>query len=148
MTHVRMFFALLCTLLLTLTVGVCVAGSAASATKSASKPMSKTAAKPATAQKKTGQQAKKASAKSDVLARAEELSGTVSFISPSDKEVTLIGANGVPYDFDLTRSTSVELAGKKVKANELTGEKEKQATIRFLPTARGNMAQSVQVSSS
>jgi len=148
MTDVRTFFVLVCTLLLTLTVGVCVAGNAASATKSSSQAVSKTAAKAATTQKTTGQQAKKASAKSDVLARAEELSGTVSFISPSDKEVTLIGANGVPYDFDLTRSTSVELAGKRVKPSELTGEKEKQATVRFLPTARGNMAQSVEVSSS
>jgi hypothetical protein len=81
-----------------------------------------------------------------VLAPAEELSGTIGFVGPSDKEVTLIGANGVPYDFQLSKATKVDFAGKEIRATELGQENHKQATIRFLPTVQGNLAKSVDIS--
>ena len=83
-----------------------------------------------------------------MLASAENLSGTISSVDPSDKEVTLIGSNGVPYNFDLTKGTHIDASNKKIGANELAGESHKQATIHFLPTAHGNIAESIQISAS
>lgn len=82
----------------------------------------------------------------DVLAPAENISGTIAMIGRSGKEVTLIGSNGVPYDFDLTGKTKVEAANQRIAWNELSSETHKHATIHFLPTANGNMAETVQIS--
>ncbi|HZC22648.1 MAG TPA: hypothetical protein VE866_04855 [Candidatus Binatia bacterium] len=90
---------------------------------------------------------KSSSAKSthDVLAPAEDLSGTISFIAPSDKEVTLTGANGTPYDFQLTRTTRIELAGRRIRETELVNEDHKRATVRFVPTGQGNLVQTLEI---
>jgi hypothetical protein len=98
------------------------------------------------ANKATTEMSKKSSpAKSmhDVLAPAEDLSGTISFIAPSGKEVTLIGANGTQYDFRVTRTTRIDLAGRRISETELANENHKQATVRFLPTSQGNLAQTL-----
>jgi hypothetical protein len=90
------------------------------------------------------QQSKKPA--SHALARAENLSGKISTIGSSGKEVTLMGANGVPYDFNLTSKTKIEAGNHKIPASELTNETQKQATVHFVPTARGNMAETIQIS--
>jgi hypothetical protein len=81
----------------------------------------------------------------DVLASSEDLSGTISFIAPSDKEVTLMGANGTPYDFRITSTTEIDMAGRKINETELANENHKQATVRFLPTSQGNLAESIKI---
>jgi hypothetical protein len=149
MYKVTRFIALFASFVLTFGV----AGSLAAATsrsKDSSKTVSKMSVKPSPAAHSTTEHMKTSSIRgmNHVLASAEELSGTIAFIGPSDKEVTLVGANGIPYDFQLTRKTKVELAGKKIGATEFTGENHKEATIRFLPTSRGNMAESVNISAS
>jgi hypothetical protein len=147
MRSLRIFLVFLCSFVLP-AVGVSLAANASFSKKSSTKPTSKMAAKNNTAQKKAAQPAKKSSAKNKehALASAEELSGTIGFVGPSDKEITLIGANGVPYDFQLSRTTKVDLAGKKIGATGLVQESHKRATIRFLPTAQGNLAKSVDIS--
>ncbi len=80
-----------------------------------------------------------------VLAPAEDLSGTIAFIAPSDKEVTLIGANGTPYDFRVTPTTRIELPGRRVSEMQLAGEDHKLATVRFLPTSQGNLAETLEI---
>lgn len=82
----------------------------------------------------------------NVLAPAENLSGTISMIGRSGKEVTLLGSNGVPYDFDLTNKTKIEMGSHKLPLSQLPSETHKQATVHFVPTARGNMAKSIQIS--
>ena len=86
--------------------------------------------------------------KPHALASAEDLTGTISLVSPADKTLTLLGANGVPYDFQITRKTQVELGHKTVAANELPGEEHAHATIHFVPTSRGNLAQSIRINAS
>jgi hypothetical protein len=98
-----------------------------------------------TSKSTTTPKAKENVKKSDVLASAEDLSGTITIVDPSEKEVTVV-ANGVPYDFDLTRKTRVELSDKKIGVNELASETHKQATVHFVPTSRGNLADSIQIS--
>jgi hypothetical protein len=80
-----------------------------------------------------------------VLAPAEDLNGTIGFIAPSDIEVTLIGANGTPYDFRVTPTTKIELAGRRVSEMQLSGDDHKLATVRFLPTSRGNLAERLEI---
>jgi len=103
-----------------------------------------TTAKNTTANHAKAEHAKKSA--TDVLAKSEDLSGKISTIGSSGKEVTLLGANGVPYDFDLTRKTNIEVGNHKIPASGLTTESHKQATVHFLPTARGNMAESIHIS--
>jgi ABC-type oligopeptide transport system substrate-binding subunit len=83
-----------------------------------------------------------------VLASAEDLSGTITRVDPSDREVTLIGSNGVPYDFKVNQKTMVELSSYKIGMNELASESQKQATIHFVPRSDGNLAQSIRISAS
>jgi hypothetical protein len=92
----------------------------------------------------------KASAKrgSDVLAKPETLKGTISFIGSSDKEVTLTGADGTPYDFRVTSKTKVDLSGKRIETTQLPNEEHKEATVRFVPTANGNVAKNLNISAS
>ena len=82
-----------------------------------------------------------------VLASAEDLSGTITMVGPNDKEITVVGSNGIPYDFKLTNKTLLELSNSKIPMNELASESQKQATIRFVPRSDGNLAQSIQISS-
>lgn len=82
----------------------------------------------------------------NALAAVEELSGTISFVGPSDKEFTLLGQNGVPYDFHLTAMSKIDSAGTKIARSELTSESHKQATINFLPTKQGNLVKRVEIS--
>jgi hypothetical protein len=98
-------------------------------------------------QTKTGSM-NKASAKNpkDVLAAAEQLNGTISFIGSSDREVTLTGADGTPYDFCVTPRTKIDFSGKKIGTSQLPNEEHKQASVQFVPTAKGNMAQHVNIS--
>jgi hypothetical protein len=81
-------------------------------------------------------------------ASAEDLTGTITMVEPSDKEITLVGSNGVPYDFELTKNTQVELANQKIGMNELSSESHKQAIIHFVPKSDGNLAESVQINAS
>jgi len=125
-------------------VGGPLAATASNAKTTTTKAVSKASAK------KTMNETKQSSKKgtSDVLAPPEELNGTISFVGPSDKEVTVLGANGVPYDFDLTKRTRVDLSNQKIAANTLPNQNHKQATVRFVPTARGNVAESIQITAS
>jgi len=139
----------LCSFVLMFAVGICLASPASGAKTTTTKTGNETT-KSSPAIRKTENPKSKTTAKmrSDVLASAEDLSGTITVVDPSDKEVTLVGSNGVVYDFDLTRRTRVELSDKTIGANQLAAETHKQATVHFVPTSRGNMADSIQISAS
>jgi len=141
----------LCTFVLMLAVGVSFGVPASGSNNPTSKATSKavTKAKPSankSAMKSTENQS--AMRANHVLAAAEDLSGTITMIAPTDKEITLVGSNGVPYDFELTKRTKVELANKKIGMNELASESHKQATIHFVPRSDGNLAASIQINPS
>jgi hypothetical protein len=131
-------------------VGICLAYPAAAAQATTTKITTETTKSIPAISKGTAQSMSKVTAKkkSDVLASAEDLSGTITVVDPSDKEITLVGSNGVPYDFDLTTKTRVELANEKIVVNQLASETHKQATVHFVPTSHGNLADSIQISGS
>ncbi len=78
--------------------------------------------------------------------KAETISGTISIVDKDKKLVVLTGSGGVPYNFKITRSTRIQIAGKKAKLDDLAGQTNKQASVKFLPLRTGNAAQSVEVS--
>ena len=132
-------------------VGICLAApvsaAQASTTKTATHP-AKTSAASKTATSKTAAGKSMAKKKTDALASPEDLTGTITSVDSTGNEITLIGSNGVPYDFDLTRKTHVEASNQKIAVRDLAGENHKQATVHFLPTSRGNLAESIQISAS
>jgi hypothetical protein len=139
-------FSPLLSFVLMFAVGVCLASTGPGSKTSTTKTNTQTASKADSATKPTI----KAPAKkmSHVLASAEDLSGTITVVDASERELTLIGPNGVPYDFDLTRKTRVELSNNQIGVKELANESHQQATIHFVPTSHGNLAESINISAS
>jgi hypothetical protein len=152
---VPMLFAFI----LTLAVGISLAAvspETSSTTKNASTAMkakpsaNKAAMKSMTANKTEASKTQKRQG-SRALASAENLSGTITNVDRNDKEVTLLGPNGVPYDFHVTSKTLLELSNNKIRANQmsqLSNENQKQATIRFVPMSNGNLAKNIQITTS
>lgn len=130
--------AWLLSFVLTFVIGTSLARAAQASSKPAAK---------AKVQENTNDSVKKSVTKrvGDTLASSEELSGTIGYVSPSAKELTLMGANGIPYDFDLTAMSRIEQSGSKIARSELTDQSHKQATIKFVPTKRGNLAERVEI---
>jgi threonine dehydrogenase-like Zn-dependent dehydrogenase len=77
--------------------------------------------------------------------KAETISGTLSMVVTDKKLVVLTGTGGVPYNFKVTGSTRIKVGGKKVKLDELAGQTNKLATVKFLSLPSGNIAQSIEV---
>lgn len=153
MRRITKLLPILLAFVLALAIGVSLAAtSSASKTSTtrntATKPNQNRTAKTGKAEHMKKSTKKTPAKKSDVLASAENLSGTISYINPTTKEVTLIGSNGVPYDFQWTGKTRVETANQKLAKNQLSNEDHKDASIHFVPTARGNMAQNIQIKAS
>jgi len=144
---VPMLFTFVLILAVGVSFGAPAPGGSNSTTKTATNAVRKT--KPAAAKSAVKSMEKSSTMKTyHVLASAEDLSGTITVIDPTDKEITLVGSNGVPYDFELTQKTRVELANKKIGMNELASENHKQATIHFVPRSDGNLAESIQINAS
>jgi len=147
---------------LMLAVGVSLAASAPAAKTAASKSAASATTKTQTTSgketvnnketvnKKTTKTMAKSSANpsNHTLASAETLSGTISFVDPSAHEVTLVGSNGVSYDFKLNRKTQLELSNSKIAANQLDSEDHMPATVQFVPMSNGNLAENIQIKAS
>jgi hypothetical protein len=142
--------ALLFAFVLMLALGLSLAAAApASKDSTTNKTTNTMKTKPSASKSAVKSTAKSFASKSrHVLASAEDLSGTITRVDPSDREVTLIGSNGVPYDFKVNQKTMVELSSHKIGMNELASESQKQATIHFVPRSDGNLAQSIRISAS
>jgi hypothetical protein len=134
-------------LLLTFGIGTCMASTATRSTQSTSQ-NAKTADK--TSAKSTTNSKQNSSRKTvdHALATAEDLSGTISNVDLSNRKLTLIGSNGVPYDFHFTKKTQVELSNQKIGVKGLSAESQKQAIVHFVPMSNGNRAENIQINAS
>jgi ABC-type amino acid transport substrate-binding protein len=79
------------------------------------------------------------------LAKAETISGTLRMVAADKKIVVLTDSAGTPFDFKVTGATRIKVAGKKAKLDELASQTNKAASVKFLPTRSGNVAQSIEV---
>ncbi|MGA7909239.1 MAG: hypothetical protein WCA16_17670 [Candidatus Sulfotelmatobacter sp.] len=144
---VPMLFAFVLTVAVGISLAASAPGSKSSTTKTTTKATTK--AKPAASKRAVEPVTKSSATKTNhVLASAEDLSGTITFVDSADKEVTLVSSDGVAYDFELTKATRVELSDKKIGLDELAGESHKQATVHFVPRSDGNLAKDIEIKSS
>ena len=81
------------------------------------------------------------------LGEAEEISGTLHSVDVTDSKVTVTSA-GVPYVFQLTKKTKIEINGEKGDLEALSKAVDQKASVRFVPRSDGNMADHVEVKSS
>jgi hypothetical protein len=49
------------------------------------------------------------------------------------------------FGFKVTGATRIKVAGKKAKLDELASQTNKAASVKFLPTRSGNVAQSIEI---
>jgi hypothetical protein len=98
------------------------------------------------AQKASAHAAVTTNRKAHPPAKAEKITGTVSKLGNEGELLTLTAANGVPYDFIVTRHTQIKIAGKSAKLADLKDQVNKQAGIEFVPMSNGNLAKAVDVS--
>jgi hypothetical protein len=97
---------------------------------------------------KAASKQKKATAQpSRVLGAAEELSGTIQSIDVTASKVTVTSA-GIPYVFQLTKKTKIEINGEKGDLEALSKTVDQKASVRFVPRSDGNIADHVEVKSS
>ena len=82
-----------------------------------------------------------------VLGAAEELSGTIQSVDVTASKVTVTSA-GIPYVFQLTKKTKIEINGEKGDLEALSKAVDQKASVRFVPRSDGNMADHVEVKSS
>ncbi len=165
MYKVTRFVPMLLAFLFALAVGVSLAGTPAKSNSTTKNAAAATKAKPSattTAMKSKTESSKAESRKTEskktesrktsrALASSEDLSGTITNVDATDREVTILGSNGVSYDFRVTPRTLVELSNNKIRTNQMTqlvNESQKQATIRFVPMSNGNLAKNIQISAS
>jgi hypothetical protein len=122
-------------LVIFLTIGL-VAGSTASAAQG----QAEAGAKAASKQRKATAQLGRA------LGEAEEISGTIHSVDVTAFKVTVTSA-GIPYVFQLTKKTKIEIKGEKGNLEALSKAVDQKALIRFVPHADGNMADHIEVKS-
>lgn len=84
-------------------------------------------------------------AKGATLGPAETLSGKIAIVDTAQKLLVVEGARGVTYSFVLRAGTRITSGGQRVKLDELPAHKGKQASVKFVPTRRGNLAQTVEI---
>lgn len=77
--------------------------------------------------------------------RAETLSGKIAMVDPAKKLVVLKGADGVPFDLIVTRSTRIKSGSQMLKLPDLASRSNQGASVHFVPERRGDVAQSIEI---
>lgn len=77
--------------------------------------------------------------------KPETISGNLQMVITDKKLVVLTDSSGVPFNFKVTGATRIKVGGKKAKLDELAGQTNKSASVKFLPLRTGNVAQSIEV---
>ena len=97
---------------------------------------------------KTSSKQKKVTAQPGrVLGEAEEIRGTIQSVDEAASKVTVTSA-GIPYVFQLTKKTKIEINGEKGDLEALSKAVDQKTSIRFVPRSDGNLADHIEVKSS
>jgi hypothetical protein len=80
--------------------------------------------------------------------KTESLSGTLSMVDSASKLVVVVTPTGVPFDFQVTAKTRIEVAGKAGTLADLEGQTNKDVLVDFTPQRTGNVARSIKVAGS
>jgi len=101
---------------------------------------------PAIAQQQE-QAAKKEAAVAGALGPAETLSGSIMMVDAEKKILIVKSDAGVPYNFVITPATRITAEKQRLKLADLSSRVNERVSVRFVPTRRGNIARSVEVTS-
>ncbi len=75
---------------------------------------------------------------------AETLTGTIMTVNPSADRV-VVKSGGVPFDFDITSHTRIQANNGKATLKDLQTDLNKGVSVKFVPEAKGDIAQSIQI---
>jgi hypothetical protein len=97
----------------------------------------------AASQKNTPQ---KKVAKTDVVSRwpAENVSGSIDMVAPSQKLLIVKGGSTI-FDFVVTRHTRIMDGNKRVTLAQLSSKDDGQVRVHFVPERKGDVAASIEV---
>ena len=77
--------------------------------------------------------------------RPETLSGKISMVDPARRLVVIQDSNGVPFDMVVKRSTQIKSANGTLKLTDLNSDMNRDASIKFVPERRGDVAETIRV---
>jgi hypothetical protein len=78
---------------------------------------------------------------------AETLTGTIMTVDPNLKLVVVMGADRVPFDMRVTRSTRILSGDKPLKLPDLSADKNHSVSVTFVPTGSGDVARAIHIMS-
>jgi hypothetical protein len=76
----------------------------------------------------------------------ERLSGKITMVDPVRKLVVVQDSSGVPFDMVVSRFTRIKSASGRVKLSDLNSDLNRNASIKFVPERRGDVAETITVS--
>jgi hypothetical protein len=76
----------------------------------------------------------------------ETLSGKITMVDPARRLVVVQDSSGVPFDMVVSRSTRIKSASRTVNWNDLNSDLNRNASIKFVPERRGDVAETINVS--
>ena len=76
---------------------------------------------------------------------AETLSGKITMVDPGEKLVVLQTPDGVSYDMVVGAKTRIVSGNQALTLQDLAGDRNQAASVKFTPKGRGDVAQSIQV---
>jgi len=78
---------------------------------------------------------------------AETLSGTIASVDPGQRLLVVKDSNGVPFDIVVGSHTRIMAADQSLKLKDLDQDVNRSVSVRFVPERRGDVAQSIRISS-
>jgi hypothetical protein len=78
---------------------------------------------------------------------AETMTGTIMTVDPNLKLVVVLGADRVPFDMRVTRSTRIRSGDKTLKLPDLSADKNHSVSVTFVPTGSGDIARAIHIMS-
>ena len=83
---------------------------------------------------------------SERLGRSETLSGSITSFDRVHRLLIVKASTGVTYNFVVRASARITSGTQRVKSEDLASQANKQASVKFVPTRRGNIARSIDIS--
>lgn len=77
--------------------------------------------------------------------QVETIRGSLMALLKEQRLIVLKGEGGVPYNFQVTPATKIEIGGKKAGFEELDTVVTSNISVTFVPMRQGNLARKIQV---
>lgn len=91
------------------------------------------------------EQPRKEVSSAGALGPAETLTGSIMMVDSEKKILVVKSAAGVPYNFMITSATRITAQNQRLKFADLASRQDQRVTVRFVPTRRGNVARSIEI---